>query len=197
MSEQAKKWMHWCEACKVWVAHVCAHGVSENEALLRRAEQAERALSIADDTIAAFRADEITLRATLARVREQLILTEQMRAQADERVLIVKAGRDGLREDNERLKDDKLGLEGAYSQCTHANSDLREENHGLRAALEGFLKKNTRLQPLEAFGDPKEWIVVSREAFEQARATLGYLSLWPQPEKKTPQQVIREAGEDA
>ena len=45
MDEPEKKWVHWCEACKAWVAHVNAHGVSENEALLSRIATLDTALA--------------------------------------------------------------------------------------------------------------------------------------------------------
>lgn len=48
VEEIRRKWMHWCEPCKAYVAHVNGHGVSENEALVRRAEKAETALAQAE-----------------------------------------------------------------------------------------------------------------------------------------------------
>lgn len=80
-----KKWLHWCEPCKAFVAHVNAHGVSENEALVRRAEQAEAELAKAhvcpacgETTIARDSARVAQLEADLARASAEGI-KERMR----------------------------------------------------------------------------------------------------------------------
>lgn len=69
-----KKWLHWCEACKTWVAHVNAHGVSENEALLARLTAERDILRITCDahiTVIGDKDEEITrLTAEVARWKE-------------------------------------------------------------------------------------------------------------------------------
>ena len=133
--ERVKKWMHWCEACKAFVAHVTGHGVDENAALLTRLREVEGERDREHDALMESQHANEEYQRLLAQAEQRLADAEQVMAEQGEQDLV--SGRvfrltdDLAAQQRERAEQAEQRLAGAMSiaargpECGHLITDRR------------------------------------------------------------------------